>query len=87
MREIHGMALRGLGRKKEALLLLQRAAERLPRDTNVLNNYGVLLAEAEDVERALEVWHRVLEIDPTNAMARANLEARGAAPDGSRRKE
>jgi len=72
-----GMALRAQGRATEALPLLREAAERAPRDPAILVNYGVLLAETGDVPAALDVWRRVLEIDPNNATARDNLAARG----------
>jgi hypothetical protein len=35
----------------------------------------------------LEAWRQVLEIDPSNRIARENLEARGAAPGGPAQKE
>jgi Flp pilus assembly protein TadD len=74
---VWGMALRGLGRGSDALEALRQAAARAPRDTNILNNYGVVLAENGDVPGALEVWRRVLGIEPTNAVARQNILARG----------
>jgi Flp pilus assembly protein TadD len=82
-----GMALRGAGRRDEALPLLREAAERAPRDAGILNNYGVLLAESGDVPGALEVWRRVLQIEPENVTALENLRARGGAPDGAAREE
>ncbi len=72
-----GMALRGLGRGRDAREVLALAAERAPRDTNILNNYGVVLAENGDVPAALEVWKRVLGLEPRNETARANILARG----------
>lgn len=74
---LSGMALRGAGRTPEAVPLLAEAAAKAPRDVNVLNNYGVVLAETGDLPRALETWRRVLEIEPGNRVARDNLAARG----------
>jgi Flp pilus assembly protein TadD len=71
-----GMAQRG-ARDAGALATLREAADKLPRDPVVLNNYGVALAESGATDRALEVWRRVLEIDPGNATAKSNIEARG----------
>ena len=77
---VRGLARRGLDRKPEALADLRRAAELAPRNTDILNNYGVLLAETGDVPGALAAWHHVLEIEPGNRTARENLAARGGAP-------
>jgi Tfp pilus assembly protein PilF len=74
---LRGLALRGLGRSTEARDCLAAAAGKAPRDVNVLNNYGVLLAETGDVPGALEVWRRVLAIEPANQTAQENLKARG----------
>ena len=80
-----GMARRGEGRTPEALALLRAAAEAAPRDVVILNNYGVVLAETGDVPAALEVWRRVLGIDPGNRTAKENVAARsGAAAPGVR---
>ncbi len=76
---VWGMALRGLGRGAEAVEALRRASERAPRDTNILNNFGVVLAENGDVPAALDVWQRVLGLEPLNETARANILARGGA--------
>jgi Flp pilus assembly protein TadD len=74
------MVLRAQDRPAEALPLLRDAAAAAPRDTAILNNYGVLLAENGDVPAALAVWERVLEIEPANATARGNIAARGGTP-------
>jgi Tfp pilus assembly protein PilF len=84
---LRGLALRGLGRLPEALKAFEAAVQRAPRDTNVLNNYGVLLEENGDPAAAIDTWRRVLEIEPANRFARENLEARGAAPGGPAQKE
>jgi Flp pilus assembly protein TadD len=70
------MALRGEGRARDAVPILRRASESSPRDVGILNNYGVVLAESGDVAAALAVWHRVLDLDPGNPVARDNLAAR-----------
>ncbi len=82
-----GLALRGAGRKEAALQCMAEAAAGAPRDPNILNNYGVLLAETGDTARALEVWRQVLGLDPANRVARENLAARGQNPDEPARKE
>jgi len=82
-----GLALRGAGRREAALQCLAEAAAGTPRDPNILNNYGVLLAESGDTARALEVWRAVLDLDPANRIARENLTARGQNPDEPARKE
>ncbi len=82
-----GLALRGAGQKGAALQCLAGAAASAPRDPNILNNYGVLLAETGDTPRALEVWRQVLGLDPANRVARENLAARGQSPDEPARKE
>ncbi len=80
-----GMARRGEGRRDEALALLREASAAAPRDVVILNNYGVVLAEAGDTSGALAVWRRVLDIEPGNRTAKDNLAARGgAAPSGPR---
>jgi Flp pilus assembly protein TadD len=73
------MALRGEGRVRDAVPILRRATERAPEDVTILNNYGVALAESGDVAAALDVWRRVLAIDPDNVVARDNLQARGGS--------
>ena len=83
-----GMALRGLGRGADARDALSLAATRAPRDTHILNNYGVVLAENGDVAAALDVWRRVLGIEPSNETARANIIARGGqVPDAASGKD
>ncbi len=74
---IVGMAWRGKGDLARARDLLQRAATQAPEDPSVLNNYGVVLAESGMLPDAQAQWRRVLEIDPDNATAKANLSATG----------
>jgi tetratricopeptide (TPR) repeat protein len=72
-----GMAWRGKGDLPRARDYLQRAAAKAPDDPAVLNNYGVVLAQSGMLPEAKAQWRRVLEIDPANATAKANLSAFG----------
>ncbi len=72
-----GMAWRGKGDLARARDYLHRAAAKAPEDPSVLNNYGVVLAESGMLPDAKAQWRRVLEIDPDNATAKANLSAFG----------
>ena len=74
---IVGMAWRGKGDLARARDYLRRAAARAPEDPSVLNNYGVVLAESGMLPDAKAQWRRVLEMDPDNATAKANLSAFG----------
>ncbi len=74
---IVGMAWRGKGDLTRSRDYLRRAAEEAPADPSVLNNYGVVLAESGMLPDAKAQWRRVLEIDPANATAKANLSASG----------
>jgi Flp pilus assembly protein TadD len=78
--DLWGMAVRHTDGAEAALPLMRQAAERAPRNANVLNNYGVVLAECGRVDEARDVWLRVLRAEPANATARQNLEARGGVP-------
>jgi Flp pilus assembly protein TadD len=75
--DILGMAWRGAGDKKKAVEYLRRSVALRPDDPAHLNNYGVVLAEDGMLPDARIQWRRVLEIDPGNATARANLSAFG----------
>ncbi len=72
-----GMAWRGKGDLARSRDYLRRAAASSPDDPAVLNNYGVVLAESGMLPDAKAQWRRVLEIDPANATAKANLSASG----------
>jgi Flp pilus assembly protein TadD len=74
---IVGMAWRGKGDLARSRDFLRRAAAQTPDDPSVLNNYGVVLAESGMLPDARAQWRRVLEIDPANATAKANLSAFG----------
>jgi superkiller protein 3 len=75
--DVLGMSYRGKGKKREAVDYLKRAVALRPDDITHLNNYGVVLAEGGMLPDARVQWRRVLEIDPQNATARANLSAFG----------
>ncbi|HEX5131024.1 MAG TPA: tetratricopeptide repeat protein [Candidatus Krumholzibacteria bacterium] len=70
-----GMAWRGQKDLARARDYLARAVALDPREPAHLNNYGVVLAESGMLPEARAQWKRVLEIDPHNATARANLSA------------
>lgn len=72
-----GMAWRGKGDLARSRDYLKRAAAEAPDDPSVLNNYGVVLAESGMLPDAKAQWRKVLEIDPANATAKANLSASG----------
>ena len=72
-----GMAWRGKGDLARSREYLGRAAGAAPEDPSVLINYGVVLAESGMLPDAKAQWRRVLEIDPDNATAKANLSAFG----------
>ncbi len=74
---VMGMAWRGKGDLARSRDYLKRAAAEAPDDPAVLNNYGVVLAESGMLPDAKAQWRRVLEIDPANATAKANLSASG----------
>jgi len=75
--DLLGMCWRGKGDKKKARDYLKRAVALSPQDVSHLNNYGVVLAEGGMLPEAREQWKRVLEIDPQNTTATANLSAFG----------
>jgi tetratricopeptide (TPR) repeat protein len=75
--DILGMSWRGKKDKKRAVAYLERAVALKPDDIAHLNNYGVVLADGGMLPKARTQWRRVLEIDPHNATAKANLSAFG----------
>jgi Flp pilus assembly protein TadD len=70
-----GMAYRGRKELGNAREYLARAVTLDPRESAHLNNYGVVLAESGMLPEARAQWKRVLEINPQDATARANLSA------------
>jgi len=75
--DVLGMCWRGKGDHKKAIDYLKRAVTLSPRDVSHLNNYGVVLADGGMLPDARAQWKRVLEIDPQNTTAKANLSAFG----------
>jgi Flp pilus assembly protein TadD len=66
-----GLLLSETGRAREAIALLQPFAERT--DPDLLNAYGIALADSGDVPGAVRQFERILAVDTTNARAFQNL--------------
>ena len=66
-----GMLLSATGKAQEALEVLRPFAS--GRDPDILNAYGIALADSGDLRGAAEAFQRVLAIDQTNATAYQNL--------------
>jgi choline-sulfatase len=66
-----GLMLSETGRAREAIEILQPLADR--KDTDLLNAYGIALADCGDLQGALQQFQRVLSIDAENARAYQNL--------------
>lgn len=66
-----GLLLSETGNAKEAVAILTPFADR--RDPEMLNAYGIALADTGDIQGAVRQFDRVLQIDPTNATAYENL--------------
>lgn len=73
--DILAMAYRGLEQWERSLRCIEKAVELAPASTAHRNNYGVILAGNGMIDRAIEQWERVLELDPANEIARRNLAA------------
>jgi Flp pilus assembly protein TadD len=71
MRVRLGMLLSSTGQAKEALQVLRPFAA--ARDPDILNAYGIALADSGDLRGATDTFDRVLAIDHTNATAYQNL--------------
>src|SRR6185295_223202 len=68
-----GAYLNESGRGREAAELLQPFAERKDPDVDVLLARGAALAQIGDTNGALATFNRALAIDPSNAVAKANV--------------
>jgi tetratricopeptide (TPR) repeat protein len=68
-----GTTKKALGQYDEALAHLQRAAAQYPRDRVVLNQIGRTLFLKRRYEEAIEVFRRVLQVDPEDLQAHYNL--------------
>ena len=66
-----GISLQNQG--KDALAVLQKASELLPRDFSVISNLGNALKNVGRFEEALASFHRALEIKPDFAEGHYNL--------------
>jgi tetratricopeptide (TPR) repeat protein len=72
------LALAGIYRKgnkpSSALVHLKAAATADPRNLDILTDYAETLEEAKQYERSLEIYEKILEIEPGNAKAREQAE-------------
>jgi O-antigen ligase len=68
-----GMAHLHLGRKAEALACLEQARRENPNRMQILNNLGVLYADAGDYERAIECFGLVVDRYPNRIEGFQNL--------------
>jgi arylsulfatase A-like enzyme/Flp pilus assembly protein TadD len=66
-----GMLFSANGRADEAVELLRPFAS--AHDPDILNAYGIALADSGDLRGAADTFHRVLDLDATNATAWQNL--------------
>jgi arylsulfatase A-like enzyme/lipoprotein NlpI len=66
-----GMLLSANGQARQALEILRPFAS--THDPDILNAYGIALADSGDLRGATDAFHRVLSIDATNATAWQNL--------------
>jgi arylsulfatase A-like enzyme/Tfp pilus assembly protein PilF len=68
-----GMYLSETGHAQDGLLWLERAVARPPADIDTLNALAIGYARVGQPERAIATFHRVLEVDASNAMAWQNI--------------
>jgi FkbM family methyltransferase len=62
------------GMTAQAIILLQKAMELDPEDSEVTNDLGVLYHQTGEIDKAEQLFRKVLELDPSNLDARRNLE-------------
>ena len=62
------------------LPLAEKRVEYAPNDMDALMQYGLLLRNTAQTDRAIAVFQSVLTRDPTNVEARRQLEELGATP-------
>jgi Flp pilus assembly protein TadD len=67
------MYLSETGHAHEGLPWLERAVARPPTDIDTLNALAIGYARTGLPERAIATFHRVLDVDPNNAMAWQNI--------------
>lgn len=70
-----GTAALDRGQPEEAVLLLERAAERVPQASEIQNHLGIAYAAVGRHDAALAAWRRAVALDCDNAAARRNLAA------------
>jgi len=68
-----GMAVKTQGEYDRALSHFRRVESQYPRDRVVLNQMGRLLFLKRQFQEAVEIFHRVLKIDPEDLQAHYNL--------------
>jgi len=68
-----GNALYRSGRYADALNNFKEISKFDPRNTDILLNMGVVYAEMDSLDQAIEVWERILQIEPDNETARDNI--------------
>jgi tetratricopeptide (TPR) repeat protein/4-amino-4-deoxy-L-arabinose transferase-like glycosyltransferase len=63
------------GRMDEAIAQYRLIAQKAPREAgNAYNQLGVICAQKNDLQQAIDNWQKALEIDPNDMSARANIE-------------
>lgn len=65
-----GWSLAMAGERGKGIILLERAKTLAPDDVYVLTDLGVCYLNEKNIEQALPIFRRVLEIDPDNEKAR-----------------
>jgi tetratricopeptide (TPR) repeat protein len=65
-----GWAIFNSGQRKKGLLVLERALAIAPSDSYVLCDLGVCYMNERDFQRALDLFNKTLEVDPTNIKAK-----------------
>jgi tetratricopeptide (TPR) repeat protein len=71
--DVLAMSYRGQANLGRAESYIGKALEAQPNNPAYLINYGVILAESGKITEAKQIWKKVLEIDPDNAVATQNL--------------
>ena len=61
------------GDRGKGIILLERAKALAPDDTFILTDLGVCYLNEKNIQKALPIFRRVLEIDPDNEKARECL--------------
>lgn len=80
-KEREAIALATQGRWREAVEVNRAILDLFPEDVHALNRLGRALAELGHYSEARSAFQRALRVDPTNAIARKNLERLRGLPD------